>query len=217
MNPGEPVAGPTQTQPYRLQTTVASKQSDRFSIHIFFAILIRLLLRRSNYYCGRDYQTTHWPKQKGNCITIQKKTNALAREKERLLAQPTDKFLPPNLFEEQVGHFLGILETRTYMRHRYAVVEALLQVDTYAAVRAALDNLLETIMWNRSDNMGVRFQILSLFLRLGEDQQCVTFLCGRRSNSWASATLRTLISISTSEARMSLRQWSRLSLEAFNR
>ena len=84
-------------------------------------------------------------------------------------------FTPPNLFEEQVGHFWGILETRGYMRARYALVEALLMVQTFAAAEAAHGHLMDILRLCRSDNMGVRDLVPALALRLGKDQECYDF------------------------------------------
>ena len=78
--------------------------------------------------------------------------------------------------EENRGHFWGILETRTYMRYRYALVEALLKIDTYAAVLAAHDHLMEMLYLCRGDNMGVRDTVPALKLRLRRDQECYDFL-----------------------------------------
>ena len=79
---------------------------------------------------------------------------------------------PPNLFEEQVGRFWGILDTRKYMRARYALVEALLKIKTYAAAAAAQRHVMDILRLCRSDNMGVRDLLPALDLRLGKDQEC---------------------------------------------
>lgn len=82
---------------------------------------------------------------------------------------------PPNLFEEQAGHFWGILETRGYMRARFALVEALLKIKTYAAVEAAQGHIMDLLRLCRGDNMGVRDLVPALDLRLGRDQECYDF------------------------------------------
>lgn len=87
---------------------------------------------------------------------------------------------PPNLFEASVGHFWGIHETRPYMRSRYAVVEAYLAIDTYAAVEAARSHLADMLRLCRGDNMGVRDLVPAILLRLGRDQECYDFV-GRYS------------------------------------
>lgn len=95
---------------------------------------------------------------------------------ERVLRDsPGDILTPPNLFEEHAGHFWGILDTRTYMRARYALVEALLKIQTYTAVNAAHDHIMDMLRLCRSDNMGVRDLVPALKLRLGKDQECYDF------------------------------------------
>lgn len=82
---------------------------------------------------------------------------------------------PPRLFEEYAGHFWGILETRDYMRARFAHVEGLMKVKDYAAIDAALDHLLDMLRLCRSDNVGVRDLVPAMFLRLGKEQRCYDF------------------------------------------
>lgn len=77
--------------------------------------------------------------------------------------------------EDAVGHFWGIHETRDYMRARFALVEALLLINTRAAVESALAHLLDMMRLCRGDNMGLRDLIPALYLRLGRDQECYDF------------------------------------------
>ncbi|KAI4263514.1 MAG: hypothetical protein L6R42_001336 [Xanthoria sp. 1 TBL-2021] len=107
------------------------------------------------HYCNRDRQAAHRDAHKRVCNVIKKALQALDKEEENLRAHPGDWMTPPNLFEESVGHFWGIHETRPYMRSRYAVVEAYLAIDTYAAVEAARSNLADMLRLCRGDNMGV--------------------------------------------------------------
>lgn len=83
--------------------------------------------------------------------------------------------MPANVFETHAGHFWGIHETRPYMRARYALVEALLKVKTYAAVAAAHAHLMDMLRLCRGDNMGVRSAVPALYLRLGREQECYDF------------------------------------------
>lgn len=73
-------------------------------------------------------------------------------------------------------HFWGILDTRDYIRARYAYVEALLKIQNRTAIETALDHLLDILRLNRSDNMGVRSQIPGLYLLLDRDQECYEFV-----------------------------------------
>ena len=110
------------------------------------------------------------------CNSIKKTKEALDHEEQRLRAHPGDFMTPSDVFEEGEGHFWGILETRTYMRSRYALVEALLKVKTPDAVDAAFKHLMDMLRLCRSDNMGVRDLVPALFLRLGKDQECYDFV-----------------------------------------
>ena len=127
------------------------------------------------HYCGRDHQVAHRESHKQACNAIKKTQKVLDREETKLRAQPGDIFTPANLFEEHAGHFWGIMDTRPYMRARYALVEALLKIKTYAAVDAAHGHLMDLLRLCRSDNMGVRDLVPALKMRLGRDQECYDF------------------------------------------
>jgi len=79
--------------------------------------------------------------------------------------QAGERALGPEFFEENRGHFWSVLEARPYMRARMDLTEALLKAgDTSAAVRD-LEALLEL---NESDNQGVRYTLLPLYLEAGD-------------------------------------------------
>ncbi|MCJ1382607.1 hypothetical protein MMC17_005720 [Xylographa soralifera] len=127
------------------------------------------------YYCNREHQVAHRETHKGACYDIKKSRHHLEREETRLRSLPGDWMTPTNLFEEHVGHFWTILETRGYMRACYGLVEALLKIKTHAAVEAAHGHVMDILRLCRSDNMGVRDMLPALELRLGRDQQCYDF------------------------------------------
>ncbi len=128
------------------------------------------------HYCGREHQAADRESHRRVCNAIKKAQQRLEFEETRLRNQPPDMFTPARLFEEHAGHFWGILETRDYMRARYALMEALLKVKTHAAVKAAHDHAMDCLRLCRSDNMGVRYMIPALKLRLGRDQECYDFI-----------------------------------------
>ena len=84
--------------------------------------------------------------------------------------------LPANVFETCVGKFWGILDTRDYMRSRYALIEAFRKIPTLDAVQSSLEHALDIHRLNRSDNMGVRSLVPALFLRLDQDQECYDYV-----------------------------------------
>ncbi|OBT81374.1 hypothetical protein VE02_09963 [Pseudogymnoascus sp. 03VT05] len=130
------------------------------------------------FYCSQEHQISDRPDHKGACKDVKKARVALEGEEATLRAAPGDFMTPAGetIFEDGAGHFWGIVETRPYMRARYALVEALLEISTYAAVDAALNHLLDMLRLCRSDNMGVRDAAPALFLRLGKDQECYDFV-----------------------------------------
>lgn len=113
-------------------------------------------------------------------MAIKKATGRVNHEEATLRAQPGDGFFTPSGSEifgpENVGHFWGIHETRPYMRARYALVEALLVVETYAAVDAAHVHIIDILRLCTSDNMGLRDRAPNLKLRLqGREAECYDF------------------------------------------
>ncbi|KAL6713706.1 hypothetical protein ACLMJK_009171 [Lecanora helva] len=127
------------------------------------------------HYCGRDHQVSHRDIHKDVCNEIKRGHQALSKEERRLRNIQGDVLTPDNLFVEHRGQFWGILETRTYMRHRFALVEGFLKVNTCAAVQAAQEYLMESLYLCRSDNMGVRDLVPFVDLRLNKDQECYDF------------------------------------------
>ena len=129
------------------------------------------------HYCDLVHQASDRPEHKGACNAIKRARAALENQEAKLRAMPGDVLTPPGatIIEEHAGHFWGIYETRPYMQARYALVEALLRIKTYAAVEAALSHLLDMLRLCRSDNMGLR-DIVPALLRLGKDQECYDFV-----------------------------------------
>lgn len=125
---------------------------------------------------SRDHQASHRATHKKACNAVKKAKGHLDTEEQSLRSHPPDMFLPANVFEEAVGHFWGIHETRPYMRARYGYIDALTKIKTRSAVQVAYDNTRDMLRLCRGDNMGVRDLIPSLLLRLGRDQDCYDFV-----------------------------------------
>ncbi len=76
-------------------------------------------------------------------------------------------------FDEEVGHFWGVIDTRPYMRARFGLAqchERLGQLDE------AVDNYRELLRLNPGDNQGVRYLYLPCLLRLGRDAEAARFM-----------------------------------------
>ncbi|KAH6649480.1 hypothetical protein F5144DRAFT_607639 [Chaetomium tenue] len=115
-------------------------------------------------YCGPEHQSAHRREHKEACTAINNTQKNLAREEAALREDRRDILMPADVFNSGVGRFWGIYGTRDYMRARFAAADALLQVETVAAVEKSLEHFTDMLRLCRSDNLGVR------------DAECYDFL-----------------------------------------
>ncbi|KAI8809962.1 hypothetical protein BJ742DRAFT_803081 [Cladochytrium replicatum] len=127
-------------------------------------------------YCGQTCQKKHFPVHKTICKAIMSARERLQREEADLRNRPADIFLPADVFTNSVGHFWGLTETRDYMTARSALIQKLDQMNTERSLNAALENILDCLRLNRSDNLGLRSPAVSIMLRLGKLQECYDFV-----------------------------------------
>ncbi|OCL01601.1 hypothetical protein AOQ84DRAFT_230767 [Glonium stellatum] len=128
------------------------------------------------FYCNREHELAHRSAHQPACKAVAKKRDILDAEEEKLRSHPEDGAFPANLFTTSIGHFWGIFDTRDYMRARFALVETLQKIETPDSLRAQLDHLMDLTRLCRSDNMGVRYIVPALMLRLGMGQECYDFV-----------------------------------------
>lgn len=84
-----------------------------------------------------------------------------------------ERALGPEAFEEDVGHFWGLLETRPYMRARFGLARCLQSMGRFDE---AIENYHEFISLNPGDNQGVRWILLDLLLERGLDDEARALL-----------------------------------------
>jgi tetratricopeptide (TPR) repeat protein len=77
-----------------------------------------------------------------------------------------ERALGPDIFEEGLGSFWGLLETRPYMRARLGLAQALWAMER---PREAIEHLQAMLRLNPGDNQGVRYLLLSWLLDTGDD------------------------------------------------
>jgi len=77
--------------------------------------------------------------------------------------------LGESFFREHVGHFWALIETRPYMRARFDLVEAYKVAGQPAEAAAECLAMFELCP---NDNLGMRYQLASLHLVLGELNSC---------------------------------------------
>ena len=75
-----------------------------------------------------------------------------------------EKDLGPEVFADDVGHFLGLVETRPYMEARKGLADCLWASGDH---HEAVEHYAELIRLNPNDNQGIRDRLAPAFLALG--------------------------------------------------
>jgi tetratricopeptide (TPR) repeat protein len=84
-----------------------------------------------------------------------------------------ERAIGPETFQESVGHFWGLLETRPYMRAREGLAHTLW---TLGRREEAVSHLQDVIRLNPNDNQGVRYTLASWLLSLDRDRDLAQLL-----------------------------------------
>lgn len=79
-----------------------------------------------------------------------------------------ERALGSDMFEEGVGHFWGILETRPYMRARAGLAECLWQLGKRDE---AIGHYREMLRLNPGDNQGIRYLLVNRLLETDHDEE----------------------------------------------
>jgi len=78
-----------------------------------------------------------------------------------------ERALGPRTFEEDVGHFWGLIETRPYMRAREGLANMLWLLGER---RAAIEHYADMLRLNPGDNQGIRYVLANCLLRERDDE-----------------------------------------------
>ena len=138
------------------------------------------------YYCSSSCQKEDFSSHKQICKRIQDLTNSVEKEaaplrstREHIFgAGPID---PVNLFEEEVGNFWGMFDTRDYMRTRLALANEIhdgiaWDYETKESWEAVLEHYQDMLRLCSSDNLGLRFRFPFLLLNLNRDDDAFDFI-----------------------------------------
>jgi tetratricopeptide (TPR) repeat protein len=79
-----------------------------------------------------------------------------------------ERALGQRMFEEETGHFWGMVQTRPYMRARFGLAQTFHALDR---IDEAIGHYRELLRLNPNDNQGVRIVLLPLLLELGRDEE----------------------------------------------
>ncbi|MDQ2997065.1 MAG: hypothetical protein M3R61_08430 [Chloroflexota bacterium] len=77
-----------------------------------------------------------------------------------------ERALGSQTFEEDVGHFWGMIETRPYMRARAGLASCLWQTGER---QTAINHYTDMLRLNPGDNQGIRYVLANCLLRQGDD------------------------------------------------
>ena len=80
--------------------------------------------------------------------------------------QAGERALGPEAFEEDVGHFWGILQTRPYMRARLGLAQCLWLLGRR---EEAIGHYVGMLRLNPNDNQGIRYVLARCLLQTGDD------------------------------------------------
>ncbi len=78
-----------------------------------------------------------------------------------------ERALGPQVFERDMGHFWGIVETRPYMRARQGLAEVLWHLGER---RQAIEHYQDMLRLNPNDNQGLRYTLANWLLAKGDDE-----------------------------------------------
>jgi tetratricopeptide (TPR) repeat protein len=84
-----------------------------------------------------------------------------------------ERALGPRTFEDEVGHFWGMVQTRPYMRARFGLARCL---EELGQVGEAIGHYQELLRLNPNDNQGVRDVLLPALLATGRDGEAGALL-----------------------------------------
>lgn len=94
-----------------------------------------------------------------------------------------ERALGREAFEEDVGHFWGILETRPYMRARAGLAECLWAAGKH---EEAIEHYKEMLRLNPNDNQGIRDLLLPRLIVSGRDKEAEALFKEYRDDGMAS-------------------------------
>ena len=110
------------------------------------------------------------------------KTPAEAIDLYRKGLEAGEKAIGPAAFQEDVGHFWGLLETRPYMRARGGLAQALWDVGRHDE---AIEHYRELLRLNPNDNQGNRYLLAGCLLALDRDADLTALLTAYGQESTA--------------------------------
>lgn len=133
-------------------------------------------------YCSVDCQREDFKKHREDCKSILQLTTQLRQQANELRSYRGSFGLgePHDAFEEDVGHFYDIMETRDYCRTRVKLSNTLHFIahwyEVAPLIEITLAHRLELLRLSESDNLGIRSFVAYNLLALNRDDDCYDFI-----------------------------------------
>ncbi|HKQ56390.1 MAG TPA: hypothetical protein VJY35_00865 [Candidatus Eisenbacteria bacterium] len=89
--------------------------------------------------------------------------------------EAAERVLGPGPFEDRIGHFWGVLETRPYMRARAGLAEGLWEAGEH---QQAFEHWTDLLRLNPGDNQGIRLVLVPRLIEMGRDDEAAAVLGG---------------------------------------
>lgn len=83
----------------------------------------------------------------------------------KIIDRASELLKKDNYFEDSVGYFWGIIETRPYLRAKAGRIRVLLNLEKYDEAIKECEDILRL---NNHDNMGIRYTLMNLYCLLGK-------------------------------------------------
>jgi len=80
--------------------------------------------------------------------------------------QAGEEIFGEEYFQENTGHFWGLIETRPYMRAKYGLAQSLLQL---GKGKEAVQHFWEMLKLNPNDNQGIRYELSHILIKHNDD------------------------------------------------
>lgn len=120
-----------------------------------------------------------------------------------------ERALGPEMFEENVGHFWGMLETRPYMRARAGLAGCQY---TMGQREEAAEHYLDMMRLNPGDNQGIRYFLANLLLELGDYERLDAFLAEHGDEGTAAMLYTRTLAVFQREGEKAAAPWLKQAL-----
>ncbi|PWY72275.1 hypothetical protein BO70DRAFT_413915 [Aspergillus heteromorphus CBS 117.55] len=147
---------------------------------------------RAMHYCSSEHQMMHHATHRPTCELVRKARERFKFEEGQAMIACDGPINLANVNDTFGADYLVVhFYLNGYLNSRQSLIRSLQHIRTRTAVEEQLRHLMGVLEIMRSDEMGLRFLIPALMLRLNEDQKCYDFMKwyslqgSRRYDAWS--------------------------------